>query len=100
MKEDDQRLIPVVVRRRVEVKPQFNSRNCTNSIKTKQCQTYKPTVNSELFAVPKCMFLNICTLMKTKEGVRALVPLEAYVNAIDVDICVIWETHLNRDIPN
>ena len=38
--------------------------------------------------------------MKFKKGVRAPVALEADLNAVDIDICVISETHLNRDIPD
>ena len=37
--------------------------------------------------------------MKSKKGVRAPVALEADLNAVDIDICVISESHLNRDIP-
>lgn len=84
MKGDEQRLIPIVTGRRVEIKPSFNSRNYTNLIKIKRCQTHKPTVNSELFAAPKCMFLNICSLMGAKKGATALVALEAFQNAVEL----------------
>lgn len=38
--------------------------------------------------------------MKSKTGVRAPVALEADLKAVDIDVCVISETHLNRDIPD
>ena len=36
-----------------------------------------PSANHSVFAVPKCMFINICSLAKTKNKVRAVVALEA-----------------------
>ena len=46
------------------------------------------------------MFLNICSLVKTKNGVKASVALEADLYMADIDICVISETHLKREVPD
>ena len=52
------------------------------------------------FAVPKFMFINICSLAKTKNRVRAPIALEADMKNMDIDICVVSETHLKPDIPD
>ena len=52
------------------------------------------------FAVPKCLFLNICSLLKTKNGVKASAALEVDLYTADVDLCVISETNLKREIPD
>ena len=51
------------------------------------------------FAVPKFMFINICSLAKKKNRVRAVVALESDLLQNVIDICVVTETHLKPDIP-
>lgn len=41
------------------------------------------------FAIPKCLFTNICSLAKSKNRLRALVAIEAHPNNQDIDICVV-----------
>ena len=52
------------------------------------------------FAVPKCLFLNICSLLKTKNGVKASTALMVDLYTADIDLCVISETNLKREIPD
>ena len=52
------------------------------------------------FAVPKCLFTNICGLAKTKNRVRAPVALEADLRKHDIDVCVVSETHLSTGVPD
>ena len=52
------------------------------------------------FAVPKCLFTNICSLAKSKNRLRAPVAIEAHLNNQDIDICVVSETHLSTDLPD
>ena len=52
------------------------------------------------FAVPKCLFTNICGLSKTKNRVRAPVALEADLRSQDIDVCVVSETHLSTNMPD
>ena len=47
-----------------------------------------------LFPVPKSLFLNICSLDKIKNRVRASVALAADFRTWDIDVGVISETHL------
>ena len=54
----------------------------------------KSSTDCSEFAVPKCMFINICSLAKTKNKVRAAVGLEADLRSKDIDVCVVSETHL------
>ena len=49
---------------------------------------------------PKCLFLNICSLLKVKNGLKASLALEGDLYAEDIDICVISETHLNHNVPD
>ena len=51
------------------------------------------------FAVPKFLFTNICSLVKTKNRVRAAIALEADLNMNDIDVCIVSETHLKPDTP-
>ena len=51
-------------------------------------------------AVPKFLFTNICSLVKTKNRVRAAVAIESDMNRNDVDICIVSETHLKAEIPD
>ena len=46
------------------------------------------------------MFLNICSLVKTRNGIKASVALEADLFANDIDVCAISETHLKKDVPD
>jgi hypothetical protein len=52
------------------------------------------------FAVPKFMFINICSLAKTKNRVRAVVALEADLVNNDIDVCVVSESHLKPEMPD
>ena len=68
--------------------PLFNTTNKTSTSK------------STGFAVPKCLFTNICGLSKTKNRVRAPVALEADLRSQDIDVCVVSETHLSTNMPD
>ena len=57
-------------------------------------------IATDKFAVPKCMFLNICSLTKVKKKVKASVALETDLYARDIDLCVICETHLKKITPD
>ena len=46
------------------------------------------------------MFLNICSLTKTRNGIKANLALEAGLFTNDIDICVVSETHLKRIVPD
>lgn len=58
------------------------------------------TSKSKGFAVPKCLFTNICGLSKTKSRVRAPVALEAELRSQDIDVCIVSETHLSTNMPD
>lgn len=58
------------------------------------------TSKSTEFAVPKCLFTNICGLSKTKNRVRAPVALEADLRSQDIDVCVVSKTHLSTNMPD
>ena len=58
------------------------------------------TSKSTGFAVPKCMFTNICGLSKTKNRVQAPVALETDLRSQDIDVCVVSETHLSTNMPD
>ena len=58
------------------------------------------TSKSMGFAVPKCLFTNICSLSKTKNRVRAPVALEADLRSQDIDVCVVSETRLSTNMPD
>ena len=60
----------------------------------------KSSTDCSEFAVPKCMFINICSLAKTKNKVRAAVGLEADLRSKDIDVCVVSETHLKPAQPD
>ena len=51
------------------------------------------------YAVPKCCFINVCSLMKTRNKIKANIAVEADLYAADIDICVVSETHLKRLYP-
>ena len=46
------------------------------------------------------MFINICSLAKTKNRVRAVVALEAVLVNNDIDVCVVSESHLKPEMPD
>ena len=46
------------------------------------------------------MFLNICSLTKTRNGIKANLALEADLFTNDIDICVVSKTHLKRIVPD
>ncbi|CAB4020252.1 Hypothetical predicted protein [Paramuricea clavata] len=46
------------------------------------------------------MFVNICSLAKTKNRVRAAVALEADLVNNDIDVCVVSESHLQPEKPD
>ena len=52
------------------------------------------------FAVPKFLLTNICSLAKTRNGVRAVVALETDLRKKDIDVCIVSETHLKTTTPN
>ena len=43
---------------------------------------------------------NICSLAKTRNGVRAVVALETDLRKKDIDVCIVSKTHLKTTIPN
>ncbi|PFX12018.1 hypothetical protein AWC38_SpisGene24089 [Stylophora pistillata] len=60
----------------------------------------KSSTGCSEFAVPKCMFINICSLSKAKNRVRAVVGLGADLRSKDIDACVVSETHLKPAQPD
>ncbi|XP_028414902.1 uncharacterized protein LOC114537989 [Dendronephthya gigantea] len=58
------------------------------------------SLTSPHLAVPKCLFVNICSLAKTNNRVRAVVALEADLRNNDIDVCVVSETHLKPEQPD
>ena len=44
--------------------------------------------------------INICSLAKTKNRVRAVVALEADLVNNDIDVCVVSESHLKPEMPD
>ncbi|CAH3156255.1 unnamed protein product [Pocillopora meandrina] len=58
------------------------------------------SVSSGQLAVPKLLFINICSLGKTTSRVRAVVALEADLRNNDIDACVVSETHLKIEVPD
>ena len=71
-----------------------------NLIRIRPENTVVNRPKSTEFAVPKCLFTNICGLAKTKNRVRAPVALEADLRSQDIDICVVSETHLSTEMPD
>ena len=51
-------------------------------------------------AVPKCLFINICSLLKTKNRIRSSMALEMDLHMNDIDIFVVSETHLKLAVPD
>ena len=88
----------IVGRRPLTAKPTFKSYE--NLIKIKRSGLQSATVKRGHFAVPKCLFLNICSLLNIKNGVKAPLPLEGDLYVEGIDICVILESHLNHCIPD
>ena len=52
------------------------------------------------YTVPKCCFINICSLMTTKNKIKANIALETDLYAADIDICMVSETHLKKVVPD
>ncbi|CAB4026139.1 RNA-directed DNA polymerase from transposon X-element, partial [Paramuricea clavata] len=72
----------------------------SNLVPIKLTSTRKVPSRESGFAVPKFMFINICSLTKTKNRVRAVVALEADLVNNDIDICVVSESHLKPEMPD
>ena len=53
-----------------------------------------------MFAFPKFLFINICSLLETKKRIRSFMALEMDLHTNDIDICVVSETHLRPDVPD
>ena len=97
--------IPVLVTKRPVERHMSISRGCNHNNLTRiKCSQIKISstnpITEEKYAVPKCMFLNICSLTKTQNGIKANLALEADLFANDIDICVVSETHLKRIVPD
>ena len=69
-------------------------------MKIRRTRQHNDVERTRYYAVPKCLFLNICSLLKVKNGLKASVALEGDLYAEDIDICVILETHLNHNVPD
>ena len=54
----------------------------------------------ERYAVPKFLFVNICSLLKTKNRIRSSLALEIGLHINDIDICLVSETHFRPDVPD
>ena len=77
-----------------------HARNVFNLIYIQPERQQPSSCSSDRFAVPKFLLTNICSLVKTKNRVRAVVALEADLNNNDIDACIVSETHLKPDIPD
>ncbi|CAB4044625.1 Hypothetical predicted protein, partial [Paramuricea clavata] len=69
----------------------INSKRRSNLVPINLTSTRKVPSRESGFAVPKFMFINICSLANTKNRVRAVVALEADLVNNDIDICVVSE---------
>ena len=76
-----------------------------NNLRFLECVNQRPVelgynlpVVNRVIAVPKSLFLNICGLNKTKNKIRASVALAADLRTMDVDVSIIFETHLCKQI--
>ena len=77
-----------------------NHNNLTRIKRSQIENSSTKSITEDKYAVPKCMFLNICSLTKTRNGIKANLALEADLFANDIDICVVSETHLRRTVPD
>ena len=91
--------IEVVKSRRIELNLGNRQNDRRNLINIPRCNTNINATTTE-FAVPKCLFTNICGLKKTKNRVRTPVALEADLRNQDIDVCVVSETHLSTEMPD
>ena len=93
--------IEVVKSCRIELNLGNRQNDRRNLINIPRCNTNINATTTE-FAVPKCLFTNVCGLKKTKNRVRAPVALEADLRNqyIDVCVCVVSETHLSTEMPD
>ena len=89
--------IPVMQGRRF-VKAEGRKVDRSNLINIPLVNTTNKTSTSKStgFAVPKCLFTNICSLSKTKNRVAH----EADLRSQDVDVCVVSETRLSTNMPD
>ena len=96
---DGQAIEVVKSRRPVKSCPvrELNAKRCLTALHR---APVKRKNSPSLFAVPNCMFVNICSLSKTKNRVRAPVALEADMRNNDIDVCVVSETHLKPAQPD
>ena len=96
---DGQAIEVVKSRRPVKSCPvrELNAKRCLTALHR---APVKRKNSPSLFAVPNCMFVNICSLSKTKNRVRAPVSLEADMRSNDIDVCVVSETHLKPAQPD
>ena len=46
------------------------------------------------------VLLTLCSLLKTKNEIKANIALEADLYAADIDICVVSESHLKEVVPD
>ena len=85
---DGQAIEVVKSRRAVKSCPvrELNAKRCLTALHR---APVKRKNSPSLFAVPNCMFVNICSLSKTKNRVRAPVALEADMRNNDIDVCVV-----------
>ena len=60
----------------------------------------KPSAYHSVFAVPRCIFINIWNLTNIKNKVRAVVVLQADTCQNDMTACVVMETHLQPAQPD
>ena len=96
---DGQAIEVVKSRRPVKSCPvrELNAKRCLSALRR---APVKRKNSPSLFAVPNCMFVNICSLSKTNNRVRASVALEADMRNNDIDVCVVSETHLKPAQPD
>ena len=96
---DGQAIEVVKSRRPVKSCPvrELNAKRCLTALHR---APVKRKNSPSLFAVPNCMFVNICSLSKTKNRVRAPVALEADMRNNHIDVCVVSETHLKPAQPD
>lgn len=93
--------IPVRITKRsnVTAKPRCTPHNLIRITLSNLVQ--RVTLNgTSMLAVPKFMFVNTCSLAKTKNRQRVVVALESDLFQNDINICVVTQTHLKHDMPD
>lgn len=96
----DRQAIEVVKSRRPVKSCAVRERNAKRCLTALHRAPVKRKNSLLLFANPNCMFVNICSLSKTKNRVRTPVALEADMRNNDIDVCVMSETHLKPAQPD